>query len=548
MARSDLKQITDRTARYWWSLLAALCAPGTQHPLQLTAPLQLPGAPETITIAIGSLKYGNGTSTKEQVSVVDAEVSAVDRNIPAVTKESVDASVQPPSLVRLVVRKTSVYARFFDDITRLAGTRLIFAGTLLVLLAWMIIGITLGPTQDWQIAMSDAGSIQCYISDTLLMRQQQNHYRGLLTVLAELQSRSGTCHRLLSGVLQNGRLKVSDPNHAVQVTPVHSVGDAVKMPIEGYFDRICNFVATAVGSIYAFFFFWAGICIWIGFGNMFQWGNIWQLYINTAVTVELTFTTMFLQKTRQHHADYLSKCIQSIKEVDCRLEASLRQATGDMGPNDTVEIEPMKSSRNVRAIDYYADVVGSGIGVVISTIVFSIWLATGKSFEWNSNWWLFIGTYTGLVGFVDGFVLRNIYFRESNHLNDQVQALLDEDEKLSAMLGLPMPVQPEPAKNTLEYRISRAMGIFCSLPGAVLGSLVVVVALLIVATGMHWSETGQLLCNTPTMIVEGFLLLVLIEGHNVSNAKRRVQFHDILIRRLVLDVYIQQNIDLVLNP
>ncbi len=60
------------------------------------------------------------------------------------------------------------------------------------------------------------------------------------------------------------------------------------------------------------------------------------------------------------------------------------------------------------------------------------------------------------------------------------------------------------------------------------------VGLLCVATGLLWSETGQLICNTPTMIVEGFLFLVLFQGHNMSNVERRGQFGDVLTRRNML--------------
>ena len=38
---------------------------------------------------------------------------------------------------------------------------------------------------------------------------------------------------------------------------------------------------------------------------------------------------------------------------------------------------------------------------------------------------------------------------------------------------------------------------------ALLASVLLIVTLLSVATAMHWSQTGQLLCNTPTMIIEG---------------------------------------------
>ena len=69
------------------------------------------------------------------------------------------------------------------------------------------------------------------------------------------------------------------------------------------------------------------------------------------------------------------------------------------------------------------------------------------------------------------------------------------------------------------------------MPSAVIGSLGVVLSLIAIATGLRWSETGQLLCNTPTMIVEGFLLLVLFQAHNLGNIKRRGQVGRALERR-----------------
>ena len=47
-------------------------------------------------------------------------------------------------------------------------------------------------------------------------------------------------------------------------------------------------------------------------------------------------------------------------------------------------------------------------------------------------------------------------------------------------------------------------------PAALASSILVIVALLTVASAMQWDETAQLLANTPTMIVEGALLLVLM--------------------------------------
>lgn len=59
---------------------------------------------------------------------------------------------------------------------------------------------------------------------------------------------------------------------------------------------------------------------------------------------------------------------------------------------------------------------------------------------------------------------------------------------------------------------------------------------------MRWSETGQLICNTPTMIVEGFLLPVLIQAHNTTHSQRRLQFRDILMNRLEMNAWLECHI------
>jgi low-affinity ferrous iron transport protein len=121
-------------------------------------------------------------------------------------------------------------------------------------------------------------------------------------------------------------------------------------------------------------------------------------------------------------------------------------------------------------------------------------------------------------------------------LETHLQALVSADSKVCDFLGLPFRLGGdeeggEGGKKSLGLRISEGTIYICALPAAVIGSLGVVVVLLAIATGLRWSETGQLLCNTPTMIVEGFLLLVLFKAHNLGNIKRRGQVRMALERR-----------------
>lgn len=440
---------------------------------------------------------------------------------------------QPPASVNV-----------FDKIVSFAGTPLVFLFMIALLLAWMIIGIVIGPSQTWQIVIQNASSIQCYASDTLLMRQQRNNSHDLLSLVCDLRSRNETCRRIIERLRHESPSyfdsKVQeeiDQKNSVELN-VQSTDDGAHLPPYTLYDRICDPIVCAFSSLYAWIIFWAGIFIWLGFGNSQQWGNNWQLYINSATAVELTFVSIFLQNTRQRHMRYLNECFESITHEGIRLECRLREITGDVDPNPVVEFKydyKKETTRGQRMIDYYATIVGTGVGLVISTIVFAVWIGVGSPMQWNSNWWLIIGTYTGLVGFVDGFVLRNVYYRGSRIVDGQFEVLAEEDAWIGTLLGLSELPQETMVIDSLQARIASKVGEWCSRSAAVLGAFVTIVAVIVIASAMKWSETGQLICNTPTMIVEGFLLLVLIQAHNTTNMQRRLQFRDALRRRVAMN-------------
>ncbi|KAI9359768.1 hypothetical protein BD770DRAFT_385472 [Pilaira anomala] len=420
--------------------------------------------------------------------------------------------------------------------------------TLLILAIWAVVGIVLGAPEIWQIIMQNGGSIQCYISDTLLMRQQQNHCYKLLTIISQLRSRNTTVARLVRDPELHSNAPLFD-KESIDHSSIEEakLENAINLPNEFWFDKCCNWVSIAVGSIYALLFYFSGVIVWVSLGPMMEFSDLWQLYINTAVAVELTFTSMFLQNIRRRHMEYLEKCLKSIMRTDCELEIILRKHTGDNQPNPVVTILPHPVTRSIRAIDYYGDIIGSGIGVAVSTCVFAVWLSIGDVMAWSSDWWLIIGTYTGLVGFIDGFVLRNVYFREDVILDEQFEVLSEADDSLFQYLNIPLPTKPIEQRHSLINRVSNYMGVLCAKSVAVLISILIVLALMGVASSMGWNQTGQLLCNTPTMILEGFLLIVLVQAHNLSNLKRRIQLRDILVRRISLLQYAKNVTGMTLN-
>lgn len=423
----------------------------------------------------------------------------------------------------------------FDFVVKAAGSRWTFLVTLLLLAAWAALGIVYGPNDTWQVIFQDVSSIQCYISATLLMRQQQNSTRSLLDTICGMLSRSQGNERLLRQLSEKQLATLKQSRRAMR-TDLTNALDAK----EGVFDRAANAVSRFLGSLSALFIYWAGILVWVFFGIPLMFSDTWQLYVNTATALELTFTTMFLQNVRRQHEEYLERCLTSIDILDRGLEMDLRRMTGDMAPNPEVASQPLRLNRTETAIDFWAFIVGGSVGVFLSVAVGVAWLSVGDFMEFDDNWWLIIGTYTGLMGFIDGFVLRNVHHRETVMADRHFSMLAEQDFRLFSMLDIPFPEDDRQARDKkasarLAARISHWIGHICEVPGATTASVIAVVALLAVASAMQWTETGQLLCNTPTMIVEGFLLLMLIEGHNSAEGKRRTQYTDILDRRLMLE-------------
>lgn len=151
---------------------------------------------------------------------------------------------------------------------------------------------------------------------------------------------------------------------------------------------------------------------------------------------------------------------------------------------------------------------------------------------------LIIGTYTGLIGFIDGFILKNVDAREAKLSMKHFDRLVAQDRKIFALIGVEMPESQFVVKDSLNIRISKTVGRWVESTTASWGSILTVFALLIVASAMQWTETGQLLCNTPTMIVEGFLLLTLIQAENIADDLKKTTYDNILNRRLVLDKHL----------
>ncbi|PBP27171.1 low affinity iron transporter-like protein [Diplocarpon rosae] len=405
---------------------------------------------------------------------------------------------------------SAIKPNIFDKITRGAGSSGTFFFMMGLLALWAVAGAALGTTDRWQIILQNASSIQVYVTDILLIRQQKNASRALMTTLAEIQYEIEESLAMVQG----------------RQTRWQRIWGAT-----------CHFFAITLGSLWAFIFYWAGIFVWVGIGPLLQFSDVWQLYINTATAISLTFTSVFLQNVQQQQEDRLDLCLNYALKIDAQVEYRLREITEDPKPNPIFEIPANVPSRVERSIDRFADIMGSGLGVIISLLAAGIWFAVGPALTFDDNWWLIIGTFTGLVGFIDGFVLRNLYMREESHAKIHFRKVELADSRILDLLNLPIPRSAE-KKQSFSTRISVIVGDACGSRWATVGAVSFVFALLVIASAMVWSTTGQLLCNTSTMIIEGFLLLVLIQAHNTSNQERGEDFNGVLKRRLLLNSYV----------
>ncbi|SCU94553.1 LAFA_0F22496g1_1 [Lachancea sp. 'fantastica'] len=442
-----------------------------------------------------------------------------------------------------------------DRLVEFAGWQIVFFLMWIILIIWIIVGIIYKAPDNWQIVIQDGQSIQSYFWDTLLMRQQLNSSHEHVWICANIRSRLRTIREFctMEKPKESGTAK----------TKLRLTGVSGQLPVESWYDRVCSKVCELIGSLPVMIFFWLGIFTWIGCGALptctgnsppysasnpktAKFSDEWQLYVNTSTAVIILICCVFLQNIRARHERFIAKFILTISAMDQRIEKHLRTYFHDFETeNPNICIPTHKRNTLTKWIDWYADVIGTGIGVCIAIGVIAVWIAIGKPMSWNGNWWLIIGTYTGLVGFLDGFVLRQVYFKIVHHEEDNYEKVAEEDYALFQTLGLELSDDCiahcdsfAPLKS-LSYRISSKINSICSSDWSVLASVVMIIALIVIASGLRWSETGQLICNTPTMIIEAFFLIVLLQAHGWADKKRRLQVTALHARRVALLSYVE---------
>ncbi len=75
-------------------------------------------------------------------------------------------------------------------------------------------------------------------------------------------------------------------------------------------------------------------------------------------------------------------------------------------------------------------------------------MTTTAAHHWN---------HTGLVGFMDGFVLRNVHHRETLMADRHFERLLEQDFRLFHLLDMPLPDEEPSPKPSISTKISRGI-------------------------------------------------------------------------------------------
>ncbi|KAJ5392009.1 Low affinity iron permease-domain-containing protein [Penicillium cosmopolitanum] len=421
--------------------------------------------------------------------------------------------------------------RWLDAAVRFAGSAPVFLFIVAGLLTWALLGIRFGQSDVWVAAISDVQAIMCYIFDSLLMRQLLREYSEQQEAMVQIQSRCTSHRRMLEaikeklgpeGIARAAELCKDDP----PLPPLDQGLDRAAGP----FARLVIWSAKAFGHVTTVGLYWVGIFVWLGFGPHCGWSSRWQLYINDATSALMILVFAFLACLRECFADQTNICLDSIFKLDAKLERELRRVSRDELPNLTVTIAPPKESYLQMVIFYYADIIGTLVGIIILVLVVIAWVVVGPVFHFNNTWWLLIGTYAGLVGLFDSFVLRNIQSKVNEYVTEQVVCLEKQDMMLYSGLSVPIPrVQLRPP--SLSQRVSHYINTISSHLLMVVAGLVLTLGCIVASSAMKWSLTGQLISNVPPSIIETFFMLILITGHNYAEKKLSADLTDIYHRR-----------------
>ncbi|BGP03149.1 Metal ion transporter [Rhodotorula toruloides ATCC 204091] len=519
-------------------LITVLASPGSRPALVVSAPSVLPAG------AIGADKAVPRDDSSLDLLKSEEKLASWQDNL---ATSPADSSVK---VVDGIVAPRSRLDRYLDTIVHWSGSLPFFLFVSSGLIAWAILGVAgYGHDTNWNVLISDIQAVLTYILDSFLVRQQLAAHDSVLVVTAVLRSRGQSIEAMWRQLASQKDAVVEGSYTTAGPPREEKVTIDVSLPEDTWVGRCAKRLSDVAGHLVTLVLFWIGIAVWLAFGPSQEWSNEWQLYMNSSSSALMLFVFAFLCCVRERHGDHVAACLDKIRETDEELERVLRRLTGDSRPHSTVVVPAPRITRLQRAINYYAEFIGSLVGVASLLVVVVAWAAAGPAFKFDATWWLLIGTYAGLVGMNDGFVMRHMSAQFQAREGAELARLAETDLACQALvpstatLDSSSSVDP-PKRSTLSrllatidrltLRASLRVGWLCSHEYAVLLGVLVIAGLVVAASALKWSLTGQLLCNVPPSIIESFMMLMVIQGHNENDAKTRSDLSAVFERRAVL--------------
>ncbi|PYI14505.1 Low affinity iron permease [Aspergillus violaceofuscus CBS 115571] len=429
-------------------------------------------------------------------------------------------------------RSPKLVDRCLDVMVRVSGSVPVFLIILAGLLTWALLGIRFGNVSVWIASISDVQAMLCYVFDSFIMRQLLRQYSDQREALVELQSRSHSHQRMLADVRKKlgrgGVCQVAEKCNAERPESVDYSLNTQSLLVRGIM-----YSARALGHVLSSLLFWVCVVIWLGFGPHCNWSDRWQLYINDATSALMILVFAFLACLRERYADSSNASLDTIFRLDSTLEMKLRCLTKDDLPNPMV-VDPLPKENILQVvIFYYADIVGTLVGLMLLVLVIIVWAAVGPVLHYDSSWWLLIGTYAGLVGLFDSFVLRNVQSKVHQYIKGQMTMVLHADAALLTELSLATDdtAGSNAQRPSLSQTVSRWMDAVTSHTLMVMAGFLLTIGCVVASSAMKWSLTGQLISNVPPSIIETFFMLILINGQNDAEASAQMDLDDLYHHR-----------------
>ncbi|BGP35049.1 hypothetical protein JCM10296v2_006879 [Rhodotorula toruloides] len=516
--------------------------------------LASPGSRPALVVSASSVLPAGSVAAEKAITCDDSSLDLLKSEEKLASSQDDLATSTADSSIKFVdgiVAPRSRLDRYLDTVVHWSGSLPFFLFISSGLVVWAALGVAgYGHDTNWNVLISDIQAVLTYILDSFLVRQQLAAHDSVLVVTAVLRSRGQSIEAMLRQLASQNVVVVKGSSYTSAGPPrEETVTIDVSLPEDSWVGRCTKRLSDVAGHLVTLALFWIGIAVWLAFGPSRKWSNEWQLYMNSSSSALMLFVFAFLCCVRERHGDHVAACLEKIRETDEELERVLRRLTGDSRPHSTVVVPAPRISRLQRAINYYAEFIGSLVGVAFLLVVVVAWAAAGPAFKFEATWWLLIGTYAGLVGMNDGFVMRHMSAQFQAREGAELARLAETDSSCQALVP-PTAIPDSPSSaypprhstlsrllatvDCLTLRTSLRVGWLCSHEYAVLLGVVVIAGLVVAASALKWSLTGQLLCNVPPSIIESFMMLMVIQGHNENDAKTGGELNIVFERRAVL--------------